>query len=150
MVPVRQFGERVEGVEYIPRPGAYAVSIDAQGRVAVIWIQRDHLEWYVLAGGGIEGEESAVEAVVREVREETGLEVEVIREIGRANQYVYAKEEGLYFNKLGVFFLVGVVTDHRDAQEEGHTLRWLAPQEALEQLYHPSQAWILAQALGNE
>lgn len=147
MCAIRQFGQWVAGVEYIPRPGAYAVSINAAGWVAVVRIQRAPLEWYVLAGGGIERGESAAQAVVREVREETGLAVEVIREIGRANQYVYAKDEGLYFNKLGVFFLVSVVADHADAQEEGHILEWLAPQDAVERLHHASQSWILSELL---
>lgn len=45
----------------------------------VLLIKREDTPIWVLPGGGIESDESAEEAVVREVKEETGIEVSVIR-----------------------------------------------------------------------
>ena len=60
-----------------PVRGAGAVIRDGEGRVLLI--QRGHepaLGRWSLPGGRLEAGETSAEAVVREVREETGLEVE--------------------------------------------------------------------------
>ncbi len=65
-------------------PCVGAACIDGTGRLLLI--QRRHApaqgQW-TLPGGRVEPGESAEQAVVREVREETGLEVRVARWIGR-------------------------------------------------------------------
>ncbi|MFM1916542.1 MAG: hypothetical protein RJB01_57 [Actinomycetota bacterium] len=64
-------------------PCAGAVCFDQRGRLLLI--QRGHEpaqgQW-TLPGGRCEVNEASESAVVREVREETGLEVEVIRYVG--------------------------------------------------------------------
>jgi ADP-ribose pyrophosphatase YjhB (NUDIX family) len=61
------------------RPGVAAVIFGADG---VLLQRRDDNRLWGLPGGGVEPGESVREAVVREVREETGLEVEPVRLIG--------------------------------------------------------------------
>ncbi len=53
--------------------GAIAIIFDAQGRVLLC--HRRDLDVWNLPGGWVESRELPTEAVVREVREETGLEV---------------------------------------------------------------------------
>lgn len=64
-------------------PCAGAVCFDQLGRLLLI--QRGHApaqgQW-TLPGGRCEPNEDSARAVIREVREETGLEVEVIRFVG--------------------------------------------------------------------
>lgn len=64
-------------------PCAGAVCFDQHGRLLLI--QRGHApargQW-TLPGGRCEANETAERAVVREVREETGLDVDVIRFVG--------------------------------------------------------------------
>jgi 8-oxo-dGTP pyrophosphatase MutT (NUDIX family) len=62
------------------RPSASAVIFDRRGRV-LLQQRSDGGQWG-LPGGGHEIGESATEAVIREVREETGLRVSVRRLIG--------------------------------------------------------------------
>src|SRR5215510_4067802 len=61
------------------RPGVAAVIFGADG---VLLQRRDDNRLWGLPGGGVEPGESVREAVVREVREETGLDVEPVRLIG--------------------------------------------------------------------
>jgi ADP-ribose pyrophosphatase YjhB (NUDIX family) len=60
--------------------GAYAVIFDDAGRV--LFCHRRDCDFWNLPGGGVESGEAPWQAVVREVREETGLEVEVVRLAG--------------------------------------------------------------------
>ena len=57
--------------------GAFAVVFDARGRV-LLCLRRDRDLWN-LPGGGVEPDETVSEGLVREVREETGLDLEDVR-----------------------------------------------------------------------
>jgi 8-oxo-dGTP diphosphatase len=60
--------------------GAFAIIFDAQSRV-LLCHRRDMDAWN-LPGGGVERGELPTEAVLREVKEETGLEAEIERLLG--------------------------------------------------------------------
>lgn len=64
--------------EWDTRLAAYAVVVDEQCRLLLTWYNgpRPHPLW-TLPGGGVEYEESLEAAVVREVKEETGYDIEV-------------------------------------------------------------------------
>lgn len=66
--------------------GAFAVIFDEQRRV-LLCHRRDMDAWN-LPGGGVQSRELPTEAVIRETKEETGLEVEVERLVG-----VYGKND---------------------------------------------------------
>ena len=68
--------------DYDTRLAAYAVIRDQSGRVLLaLWNEADTPKW-TMPGGGVELMESVEEAVVREVREETGFDVAVGRLLG--------------------------------------------------------------------
>lgn len=56
-------------------PGVFAAIFDDQGRLLCVKRNYGDRTW-TLPGGGIEGDETVVDALKREVLEETGLEVE--------------------------------------------------------------------------
>lgn len=56
------------------------VAVIQDGRVLLT--QREDFEVWCLPGGGVEPGESLAQAAIREVREETGLEVELVRLVG--------------------------------------------------------------------
>jgi ADP-ribose pyrophosphatase YjhB (NUDIX family) len=62
------------------RSAVCAVIFDAQGRILLH--RRSDNGYWALPGGGIERDESAQDAIVREVKEETGYDVEVVRFTG--------------------------------------------------------------------
>src|SRR6266480_6177819 len=68
------------------RIGVFALIFDEDQRVLLA--RRRDIDWWNLPGGGMEAGETVDEALWREVREETGLEVEVERLVG-----VYSKPQ---------------------------------------------------------
>jgi ADP-ribose pyrophosphatase YjhB (NUDIX family) len=69
-------------VERRRRIGAYGVCLDARGHVLLVQAQPNVSViggWWVLPGGGVEHGEHPERALVREIAEETGLLVQVVR-----------------------------------------------------------------------
>ncbi len=62
------------------RTRAAAILVQA-GRLLVIHRFKAQREYYVLPGGGVEAGETPAEACQREVREESGLEVEALQQV---------------------------------------------------------------------
>jgi len=73
-----------KGSMYIPKtvPSSVAGAIFSSDRSQVLLIQRRDVPVWVLPGGGIDRGESAEEAIIREIQEETGLSVEINRLVG--------------------------------------------------------------------
>lgn len=80
------------------KPESVAGILFSPDRTQVLLIQRRDVPVWVLPGGGIEPEESPEEAAVREVLEETGLQVKISRLVGayipvnRLARYTYLYE----------------------------------------------------------
>ena len=96
---VPTFGTPPEDGAAIVRPSAYAVVTDARHHVAIVQAK----EGIMLPGGGIDGNESAEAAAVREVAEECGLEVAITSDLGEAMQFVSSSRGGPTFEKRSRF-----------------------------------------------
>ena len=72
----------MEHPDHDVRVGAYAVLVDDRERILLaLWNEGPTPAWTV-PGGGVEEGETPEEAAVREVREETGYGVELVRLLG--------------------------------------------------------------------
>jgi 8-oxo-dGTP diphosphatase len=98
------------------RIGVYAVIFD-RGRVLLA--HRRDIDWWNLPGGGREPDETVEEAMRREVREETGLDVLVERLIG-----VYSKPQK---QEVVLTFRCSVVGGMLSATEESRECRFFSP-----------------------
>ena len=68
--------------DYDTRLAAYALLSDDEGRVLLaLWNEESERLW-TLPGGGVDLHETVYAAAVREVREETGYEIELVRVLG--------------------------------------------------------------------
>jgi 8-oxo-dGTP diphosphatase len=135
------FGEAVPGVHYRRREGAYAVIPDGNGRVAMA----RYREQLHLPGGGIDEGESHEQALLREVREETGLVVAIDRWFGEADEYAWSESLGPFL-KAGRFALAHVV-GYAGEPVAGHTLVWATVPEVEKDVVGPSQTWAVKTGL---
>ena len=73
------------------RVAAYAVVVDARGMLLAHWHDGPRAAW-TLPGGGLEAGEDPADAVVREVREETGFDVVVDELLGIHSRVIPARQ----------------------------------------------------------
>ena len=106
--------------------------------------RRGELAWG-LAKGGIEVAESAEDAAIREVREETGLLAEIEASLGET-KYFYVWES-VRIRKTVHFFLMrytgGNVEDRDDEMEE---IRWFPLERALKRAAYRGERDVLGRA----
>jgi 8-oxo-dGTP pyrophosphatase MutT (NUDIX family) len=99
-----------------------------------------------LPKGHVDPGETALQAAEREVREETGIVAEPVRELGEA-RYWY-KRDGRTIGKSVSFYLFkymgGDTADHDDEVEEA---RWIGLREAQTALSYEAEREIAARAL---
>jgi ADP-ribose pyrophosphatase YjhB (NUDIX family) len=99
-----------------------------------------------LPKGHLDGDETAEQAARREVREETGVEAELVAQLGEV-AYFYQRK-GRRIHKRVRFFLFryvsGSTDDHDQEIEEA---RWMPVAEAAEKLTYPGEREMAARAL---
>ncbi len=110
------------------RFGCSVIIPDEQGRILLQ--KRTDGDWWSLPAGGMEPGETPTQAAIREAREETGLEVELVRFLGlytdpeTANLY----PDGNRVQIVGASFVARITGGELiESNEETAELRWFAP-----------------------
>ena len=126
----------VEGSRPFSRPSARAIVIQ-DGRVAMVYSRK--FQHFKFPGGGIEAGESREAALLREAREEAGLVLDPksVRPYGFVHRIEKGGREPIFLQD-NFYYLAdaqAVVPQELDGYEaeEGYTLRWVEPREAIEQ-----------------
>ncbi len=120
---IRRVGEAVRpGVRYRRRMGAYAVLV-REGRVLLTY-QEEPLPEFQLPGGGLDPGESPVQALHREVFEETGWRISTPKRLGTFRRYTYMPEYDLWAEKLCLVYLARPVMCLGAPTEPGHEAVW--------------------------
>jgi 8-oxo-dGTP pyrophosphatase MutT (NUDIX family) len=130
-VPV--FGTKLPGLDYHPRPGAYALVFDAAGRVAIV---HEEDAWY-LPGGGLEPGETPEQALDREIREECACGIAIATPFGDAIEYL-VNRAGRPLEVRARYFHAHFVGPP--------TATWLPVAEACARVRRQSDAWAITAA----
>ncbi len=120
------------------RPSVYAIIVNNGN---ALLLNTTHTGTYSLPGGGIEIGEAIEDALKREVREETGLEIEVIRFYRFEEQFFYYDPADVAFHSFLFFYVC-----HPKTVEIRHDLeinddsvdlpRWIRIEELENQHFH--------------
>ncbi|HLR58792.1 MAG TPA: NUDIX hydrolase [Beutenbergiaceae bacterium] len=105
------------------------------------------LEW-CLPKGHLEGEETAPEAAVREVEEETGITSEVLRHIATIDYWFSGTNRRVHkvVHHYLLHFIAGEVTVENDPDQEAEEAAWIPLEEVAGLLAYPNERRVVATA----
>jgi len=140
---VPQFGKKLPGRDYPPRPGAYALVFNAAGEILLV----EEGGYFWLPGGGVEAGETYEQGLAREMLEETGYAVEILSEIGRANEFTQDPINKQFRDKHCAFYAVRLIGESKGPQLAENHPQWMRVDDALAKLYDETHRWVVKRAL---
>ena len=116
-----------------------AVVTDSRGRI-LLQRRADSGNW-ALPGGAMEMDESLADSVVREVREETGYDIEVTGLVGTYTdpRHIIAYTDGEVRRQFNICYTARITGGELAISSESTELRFVAPGELDGLQMHPTQ-----------
>ncbi|MFK7944610.1 MAG: NUDIX domain-containing protein [Paracoccaceae bacterium] len=141
---MKRIGEPwLKGRPYRDRIGAYAIIVGRDGELLLVE-ERGELQ---LPGGGIDPGESPLQALHREVREETGWRIAEPRRFGAFQRFVYMPDYGYWARKSQLIFTARGVHSLGPPTEGWHQPLWMAPEDAARKLDVEGDREMVARAI---
>ena len=134
-------------VEQISAGGAAFRVNDGKTEFAVVAVNPSR-RWQ-LPKGLVDENESAEQAALREVREEAGIECEIVEKIETIEYWYFGNEKGgrVRYHKFVLFYLMKYVSgDTRGHDHEVSEVRWVSPDEAIEMLAFKGEKEVIEKA----
>jgi 8-oxo-dGTP diphosphatase len=143
---IARYGEPPQNSRrYRLRAGAYAI-LWRNGRL-LLTHQRQPWSEFQLPGGGIDPGESPLQALHREVFEETGWRLGAARRLGAFRRFTYMPDYDIWAEKLCSIYLARPVLRLGPPSEPGHRAHWCNPNDAVRLLGNPGDIAFLKGAL---
>ena len=118
------------------------------GRLETVLCGRSQPVRWSLAKGTPDPGETLEETALREVREETGLEVKIDGSLGSIEYWFADRDKNVRYHKTVHFYLmipVGGATDQHDPEFD--VVQWFDAKQAVKTLAHANEATVLQRAL---
>lgn len=117
------------------------------GRVYVCLIERTDRAVWGLPKGEIDAGETPEQTALREVAEETGLEGEIVQDLGSIDYWFWWKPEGARYHKTVHFFLMKYVKGETSAHDhEVKTAQWFPIDEAADKMAYRNEIEVVERA----
>ena len=141
---MRRIGEPwLPGKPYRDRPGAYGILVGSDGMLLLVE-QDGELQ---LPGGGIDPGESPLQALHREVREETGWRIADPSRFDSFQRFAYLPDYGYWARKVQTIYLARAVRQLHPPLEPGHVAVWMYPADAARHLDVEGDRLMVAKAI---
>lgn len=129
-------------------PSVVAIVRDARGRVLLI--HKTDNDLWALPGGGHEIGEFIADTVVREVKEETGYDVEVTGLSGTYTnpRHLMAYDDGEVRQQFSIAFTAELRGGSARTSSESKRVEWVDPAEVEDLPMHPSMRLRLTHGIG--
>jgi 8-oxo-dGTP diphosphatase len=120
--------------DFVSRHASRGVLIDSELNAAMMFMSE--LNLYKLPGGGLEDGESREQAFLREIKEETGFDCEILFELGyldeHKNQNQYMQRSYCYIASIRGSSSAAALTENEIAL--GMYVRWMPIHEAIKEM----------------
>lgn len=141
---MKRIGEPwLKGRPYRDRRGAYGIIVGRDGHLLLV-DERGELQ---LPGGGIDPGESPVQALHREVMEETGWRIAEPRRLEAFQRFVYMPDYGYWARKSQTIYAARAVHRLGPPTEDWHQPLWMAPEVAARKLDVEGDREMVARAI---
>lgn len=135
-----RIGKKIDNKEYYKRPSVYAIiEREEDNKIAIV---SDNPDVYFFLGGGIEKDEIEVDALKREIIEESGYSLSDIKIFDKICSYCYSDTNG-YMDIDAAIYIAKFNTKVAEPIEKDHKLMWVDPNEYKDKLFHEYQRYIL-------
>ncbi|MBI4896143.1 MAG: NUDIX domain-containing protein [Candidatus Aenigmarchaeota archaeon] len=117
------------------REASRAVLFDEHNLVPLLYVSK--FRFHMLPGGGIDMGEDKIQALIREVKEETGADINVMGEIGKIIEFrAKVNLKQISYCYLGKITSKGTQKFTEEELSEGFKLVWLSLDEAISTVEH--------------
>ncbi len=118
------------------------------GRLETVLCGRSAPVRWSLAKGTPDPGETLEQTALREVREETGLEVELEESLGSIEYWFADRDNDVRYHKTVYFYLMSPVGGHIDQHDpEFDVVQWFGVEEALDSMAYGNEAAVLRRAV---
>jgi 8-oxo-dGTP diphosphatase len=143
---IKRYGDSPKaGQRYEMRAGAYGI-LQRGSDVLLAW-QSEPYNDLLLPGGGIDPGESPIQALHREVYEETGWRISGARRLGAFRRFTFMPEYDKWAEKVCHVYAAKPIVRLGPPLEPDHTAVWMTAEAALPLLCNDGDAAFLAQVL---
>lgn len=135
---MKRIGKKIEGLQYTKRPGAYAIIEREEDEKIAIATDGE----YFFLGGGIEEGETEIEALKRELIEESGYSIKNIKYFDKVMAWADGGDRGP-LDVIATIYTAQFDEKVAEPIERDHKVLWIHAIDYKDKLYHEYQRYLL-------